>query len=279
MRGLACVGVFAEEEAGCFGLTPLGEYLQTEMPGSLRALAICGEESYPVWGEILGTVKTGETGFDRVFGMGRFRYLAQIPEAAANFNEAMACLATQVANAVVTAYDFSRFDSIVDVGGGYGTLIAAILKVNPTMRGVLFDAVSVVEGAKKRIEAAGLSERCEVVAGDFFESVPRGGEAYVLSHTIHNWDDDRSVAILKNCGRAMAKHGKLLLVEMIMPPSEEQNTTSYQLVMTDLQMMLMTGGRERTEAEYEALLNMAGFRLARIIPTRSPDSVIEGVCQ
>ncbi len=274
MRGLASVGVFAESEGGRFALTPLAAPLQTAPPDSIRAMVIMlGEEAYRAWGDLLMSVKTGEPAFERVFQMGRFEYLAQNPEAGAVFNEAMTVFARRMHLSVVKAYDFSGFRTVVDVGGGHGGLLTLILRTHPKVRGLLFDSPSVVEGAKKRLETAGVAARCEAVAGDFFQTVPSGGGAYILSHVIHDWDDERSVAILRNCRQAMRKDGKLLLVEEVLPPG---NASSFAKLL-DLHMLVVTGGRERTEAEYAALFAAAGFRLTKVIPTDSGASVIEGV--
>jgi hypothetical protein len=274
LRALASVGVFVESEDGRFSLTPLAEYLQTGVPGSLRAFAIMQSElQYRVYGEVLHSVKTGGTAFNHTFGQELFPYLIQHPAAAAVFDEAMTGYTTQVSTAIVAAYDFSQFGTIVDVGGGHGTLLTAILRANSALRGVLFDLPHVAEGAQKRLAAAGLAERCEVVAGDFFASVSNGGDVYLLKWIIHDWDEERSVAILKNCHRAMAEHSKLLLVEAVIPSG---NTPFFHKFM-DLTMLVIAGGRERTEAEYHALLAAAGFRLTQLIPTRSEMSVIEAV--
>jgi hypothetical protein len=274
LRALASVGVFAEDGHGRFTLTPLAATLRTDVPGSLRAFAIAelGEDHYPAWGEVLHSIKTGEIAFDHLFGMDVWQYRAQHPEEGRIFDEAMASFSSVVNAAIVDSYDFSSLGTIVDVGGGDGSLIASILQANPGMKGVLFDLPHVVAGARRRIEAEGLAERCEVVAGDAFTSVPSGGDAYLLKWIIHDWDDERSVAILKNCHRAMAAHGKLLLVEAVIPHG---NTPSFHKFM-DLNMLVMTGGRERSEAEYRVLLEAAGFRLTRVILTQSEMSVIEG---
>jgi len=269
------VGVFREMEGDRFSLTPLSTILQTGVPGSLRAWAIMlGEEPYrAAWGALLYTVKTGETAFKHVYSMGRFEYLARHPEAAEIFNEAMIGLTTQAAIAAVAAYDFAGARTIIDVGGGHGVLLEAILKANRHLSGVLFDTPAVIEGAKKRLEACGLAGRCEAIGGDFFHSVPSGGDIYTLSAVIHDWDDERSVTILKSCHRAMAGKGKLLLLELVLPPPNERSLAP----LMDINMMVVTGGRERTESEYRALLGSAGFTLARIILTQSPRSLIEGV--
>ncbi|PYV42123.1 MAG: methyltransferase [Acidobacteria bacterium] len=274
LRALASVGVFAEDGSGRFTSTPLAATLQTDAPGSLRAFATVelGEEHYPAWGDLMHSVKTGEIAFDHVFGMPVWDYFAQHPENAKTFDDAMTGMTLAVNDGVLSSYDFSSIRKIVDVGGGHGSLIASILKLNPHMKGVLFDATPVVEGARRRVEAEGLTYRCQVVDGNFFESVPSGGDAYILKWIIHDWDDPRAVAILKNCHRAMVENAKLLLVEAVVPHDGEPHFSKF----IDLNMLVMTGGRERTEDEYRRLLGASGFRLTRIAPTESPMSVIEG---
>ena len=275
LRALASVGVFATDEHGRFALTPLAATLQTGVPGSLRAFAIAelGEDHYPAWGEVLRSVKTGETAFDHLFGMSVWQYRARHPREAQIFDEAMADFTAVAIDAILASYDFSSIGALVDVGGGDGGLIAAILKANPQMKGTLFDAPHVVAGARRRIAAEGLTERCEISAGDFFASVPSGGDAYVLKNIIVDWDDERSVGILRHCHRAMTARGKLLVIEAVIPPGGGYSFRKF----IDLVMLVMTGGRVRTEAEHRALLAAAGFRLTRVIPTPSEMSVIEGV--
>ena len=274
LRALASVGVFAEDEKRGFTLTPLSETLRTDVPGSLRAFATVelGEEHYPAWGELLHSVKTGEIAFDRAFHMPVWKFFEQNPENAKTFNDAMTGLTLAVNDAVLSSYDFSYISKIVDVGGGHGSLIASILTANPKMKGVVFDAPSVAAGAQNRIEVEGIANRCEVMAGDFFQSVPGSGDAYILKWIIHDWDDERSIEILKNCHRAMTKNGKLLLVEAVVPRGSEPHFSKF----IDLNMLVMTSGRERTENEYRTLLETSGFKLTRIIPTESAMSVIEG---
>jgi hypothetical protein len=276
LRVLASVGVFAQVDQRRFTLTPMGALLQTGVSGSLWAAAITfGEErNWRPWGELLYSVRTGRSAHEHVYGMGVFEYFNQHPEAgrvaSANFRERTA----STAEAVVNSYDFSRTHTIVDVGGGHGALLAAILKAHPHLHGTLFDLPPVVEGAKQLMEAEGLVGRCDLVAGDFFVTVPGGCDAYLLKWILHDWDDERAVTILKNCRRAMREQGKLLLVEQLMPERAEQ---APHVVLADLQMMVMAGGRERTEAEFRALLDAAGFRLTKVVPTQSEFSVIEGV--
>ena len=274
LRALASVGVFVEDEKRGFTLTPLSETLRTDAPGSLRAFATVelGEEHYPAWGELLHSVKTGEIAFDRAFGMPVWKFFEQNPDNAKTFNDAMTGMTLAVNDAVLSSYDFSSISKIVDVGGGHGSLIASILRANPQMKGVLFDAPSVAEGVQSRLEVEGVADRCEVVAGDFFQSVPNDGDAYILKWIIHDWDDERSITILRNCHRAMTENGKLLLVEAVVPRGSEPHFSKF----IDLNMLVMTGGRERTENEYRMLLEASAFKLTRIIPTESPMSVIEG---
>jgi len=236
------------------------------------------EYQYRSWGEVLHSLQTEETGFKMVFGQELFPYLTEHPAAAAVFNEAMTNMTMQVAAAVVAAYDFTQFGTLVDVGGGSGSLLMAILRANPALRGVLFDVPHVAEEAQKRITAAGLAEQCVVEAGDFFQAVPPAGDAYLLKWIIHDWDDEQSVTILRNCHRAMAKGGRLLLVEAVIP----RGNAPFFHKFIDLTMLMLLGGHERTEAEYHALLEAAGFRLTSITPTQSEItqsemSVIEAV--
>ncbi len=274
LRALASVGVFGEDEEEGFTLTSLSETLRTDVPGSLRAFATVelGEEHYPAWGELMHSVETGEIAFDHAFGIPVWKFFEQNPENAKTFNDAMTGMTLAVNDAVLSSYDFSPISRIVDVGGGHGSLLASILKANPQMKGVLFDVPPVIEGAHGRIESEGLADRCEVLAGDFFKSVPSGGEAYILKWIIHDWDDERSMMILKNCHRAMTENGKLLLVEAVVPRGSEPHFSKF----IDLNMLVMTGGRERTENEYRMLLEASGFKLTSIIPSESPMSVIEG---
>jgi hypothetical protein len=275
LRALASFGVFAETEQGSFTLTPTAELLRTDVQGSMHAMVVWMNEPFHwrVFEEMLGAVKTGKLAFEQVFGMEPFPYFVQNPEVARIFDNAMTSFSLISAPAVTAAYDFSSIKKLVDVAGGHGLLISSILKANPHLQGVLFDMPTVIEGAGRLIEEAGVTVRCEKVAGDFFEAVPAGGDAYIMKHIIHDWDDERSLVILRNCHRAMTENGKLLLVEVVIPPGNEP---SFGKIM-DIEMMLLPGGTERTEAEYRELFAAAGFQLTRVIPTASPASIIEGV--
>ena len=279
LRALASVGIFAENQEGHFELTPLAAALQTGVPGSLRDWAVMmGEEwVWRPWGELLYSVRTGETAFEHVFGMGHFDYLSRNPEAGETHNKGMTASPMQPPSAVVAAYDFSGINTLVDVGGGQGAQIAAVLKANSHIRGILFDLPHVIEGARSLLEVGGVAARCELVGGDFFQSVPVGGDVYLLKAVIHDWDDDRGIAILKNCHGAMTKQSKLLLIERVMPTRVEQSAAFQLVARFDLQMLVIAGGRDRTEMEHRSLLMAAGFKLTRVIATPFGVSIIEGV--
>jgi O-methyltransferase domain/Dimerisation domain len=273
LRGLASAGIFAEEGDGRFRSTPLAATLESDAPGSLRyfALAELGQEHYSAWEEFPYSIETGEMAFVHRFGKDAWAYYAEHPEHAEVFNNAMTKMTELVNASVVSAYDFSRFRRIVDVGGGHGRFLGAMLKASPEARGVLFDSPQVISGAK-RIAEEGLTGRADLVPGDFFESVPEGGDAYALKWIIHDWNDEQCVVILKNCRRAMTKNGVVLIIETVIPKGNEP----FFGKLLDLNMLVMTGGRERTEQEYKQLLATAGFRLVRIVTADSGFSVIEG---
>lgn len=275
LRALASAGIFAEDEEQRFHSTPLAATLQNDIPGSLRFIAMTelGEEHYPAWEHALYSVKTGEIAFNHRFGMPVWEFFAANPENARIFDNAMAHLTTSVNEAILSSYNFSPFSKTVDVAGGHGSFLVGVLKANPAMRGVLVDLPHVIEKAKQRLSEDGLADRCEAFAGDIFQSVPEGGDAYVLKWIIHDWNDQQSVTILKNCRQAMAADGKLLLIESVIPSGNEPSFAKFM----DLNMLVMTGGRERTESQYRELLAAAGFELIRIVPTPSPFCVIEAV--
>lgn len=274
LRFLASLNVFAEDEEGNFKLTPLAANLQSDVPGSLRAMAIMyGEEIYQAWGNVFHSIKTGETAFDHIYQCSHFQYLAQNPEASTVFNQAMTEFTRQESNVVISTYDFSQYKIIVDVGGGYGSFMAAILTANPKLDGILFDLPQVIEGAKAHIESAGVTGRCTIRGGDFFESIPEGGDVYICKNIILNWDDEQCVTILKNCRHSMSENSKLLVIEAVIPP---RNIASFSK-MLDLHMLVVNGGRGRTEAEFRKLFTAAGFKLSTIISTQSPTSIIEGI--
>ena len=274
LRALASVGVFAEEPEGRFTLTPAAALLRNDVPGSQRAMAIMmGEEHFRAWGDLLYSVQTGKPAFERIFGQPVFEFLSQNPEQAAIFDKAMVGVHGRETAAILDAYDFSAFPSLADIGGGNGSTLCGILGRHPRLHGTLFDLPGVIERASRKIEEAGLSNRMHLVAGDFFQSAPNGADAYLLRHIIHDWDDDKAVRILQNVHRAIDRNGRLLVVESVIPPGNEP----FFGKLLDLTMLVIPGGRERTEDEYHSLFGQAGFRLARIVPTDAEVSVIEGI--
>lgn len=276
LRGLSVFGVVVEHDGRRFSLTPVGECLRTDTPGSLAPMAKFFGASWhhAVWAELLYSVKTGDQAFKKVHGKDNFEWAIDHPAEFAVFNAAMTSLSSIASKAVVDAYDFSACKQIADVGGGHGYLLAEILAHNPSARGVLFDMPQVVEGAKKLMGERGLQSRCEAVGGDFFKAVPERCDMYVMKHIIHDWNDEASITILSNIARAMEPSGRVALVENVMTPPSEPHFSK----LLDIEMLLATpGGRERTEAEYGSLFTRAGLRLTRVVPTQAGLSVVEAV--
>jgi hypothetical protein len=273
LRALASAGIVQTENEGRFGLTPLSELLVTGAPGSMRWTVISelGQEHYPAWGNVMHSVKTGEIAFDNHFGMDIWKYFQQNPEDAAVFNDSMSAMTAVVNEKITSLYDFSRFNKIVDVGGGHGGLITSILKANPQAFGVLFDAEQVISGARPKLEAAGIADRCATIAGNFFQSVPAGGEAYIMKWIIHDWDDEKAARILKNIRSQIPQNGRVIIVDCVVPEGDDPDFSKF----FDLNMMVMTGGKERTAKEFDQLLSAAGFRFLRVIPTDLPTSIVE----
>ncbi|MEP7356147.1 MAG: methyltransferase [Anaerolineales bacterium] len=278
LRALTTLDICREREAGIFELTPMGALLRSDEPGTLRSWAVFwGGPDWPVWSHLLDSVKTGETGRQHLAGTKDFEHLAHDPDLAALFNQAMVELTWRVARAVARVYDFSGLGRIVDVGGGYGELLGTILQANPGARGVLFDMAHAREAGQRHLDRLGLADRCEIVTGSFFESVPGPADAILLKSIVHDWDDEHSRAILGNCRQALAAGGKLLIIERLMPERLDSSPAHQAIVRGDLNMMVGPGGRERTEAEFQALLGAAGLRLNRIIPTGSGLELLEAV--
>jgi hypothetical protein len=273
LRALAGVGVFAQQADGRFRLNPLAEPLCAGGPESLRALAVMiGEEQDRCWDDLLETVRTGETAFDRQYGRPYFAYLGEHPEQAEIFDAAMTGFSGRAMGAMLDAYDLSGVETLADIGGGLGTNLAAALARYPAMRGLLFDQPHVVARARPVLEAAGVAGRCTVEGGDFFGAAPSGADAYLLGHILHDWDDARAGLILDNLHRAMPSWAKLLLVEYVLP---ERDGASFGKFL-DLHMMVLLGGRERTEADYRRLFAAHGFRLTCVVRTAGDVSVVEG---
>jgi O-methyltransferase domain/Dimerisation domain len=270
LRALASVGIFIEISDRCFALTPLAAMLKSNNSDSMRYFAIAqmGYDHSLGWSYGLHSLKTGESAFEAVVGMSVWDYYAQHPEDGTVYPQAITNVGAAIAQAVAATYDFSEFKTIVDVGGAQGSLISTILKSHPHLKGMLFDMPEV-------IATVSVDEPIQLVAGNFFESVPFGGDVYLLRWIVHDWDDEKSSIILRNCHQAMPDRGKLLLIESIIPPDNEPSPAKF----IDLIMLMMTGGRERTEEEYQLLLQSTGFELTRVIPTASMVSIIEAVKQ
>ena len=274
LRALSSVGIFSQLGKDCFALSRLAEGLRADTPASLRRMVITiGEIHYQACGNLLHSVQTGSSAFLKTFGTSLFAYLRQNIDAADAFNQGMANVSSVLAYAVLMAYDFAGISSIVDLGGGQGKLLEKILQFSPNTRGTVFDTAPTIERAKQQLGDNARTRRCSYVTGDFFTSVPQGADAYILCGVIHDWDDSRAITILRNCRRAMAEKGRVLLVDMVVPDTDAVSFSK----LLDLNMLAMTGGQERTKAEFRALLDAADYKLTRIIPTMAPQSVIEAV--
>ncbi len=279
LRTLVSIGVLSEEDDGRFALTPVGACLRSDAPDGMRAWALCeGAEYYQgAWMNLPHAVQTGETAFEHTHGASFYQYLSQQPEVGHDFSQAMLDYARLIAKAVVAGYDFANVRKVVDIGGSHGHLLQAVLQANPTTSGVLFDRPAVVERAGQRLSGTELAGRVELAAGDFFESLPAGGDLYILSRVLMDYDDDRAVRLLQNCRRAAGPGGRVLIVQLLMPErSRGAREPLFEAAVSDLNMLVLTGGRERTEGEYRALLGRAGFRLSRVVPTQALVSLFEG---
>ncbi len=273
LRALASLGIFIEDGDGRFSQTPLSEGLLSRQSGSQWALAIMmGEERYRAWGDLLTSVQTGQSAFERLYGKPLFEYLSEHPEQSETFDAAMTGVHGRETQAVQDAFDFSGIRVLADIGGGNGTTLIGLLGQNPHLRGMLFDLPDVVERARTTIESAGLTDRCDVAGGSFFDTVPSGADAYLLRHIIHDWDDEKAIAILRNVRAAMDERAKLLLVESVIAPGNDRAFAK----LLDLLMLVVQDGAERTSQEYQRLYKAAGFRLTRIVPTATEVCVIEG---
>ena len=272
MRLLASRGLFHETGTGVFELTPMGGPLRSDHPASVRSvLALTGAVAPVVLGGAHHSLRTGEATFPEVTGDPIYEHMAHHTEQGLLFDEAMRDLTHLVAPAVLDAYDFTGAPRIIDVGGGSGALISAILHREPAASGVVFEDPRVVDSALARIREEGLADRCSAVGGDFFREVPEGGDLYLLKWVLHNWSDERATDILRNCRRAMKEDSKLLIIESVLPPGDDAHPGKAM----DLAMLVLLGGRERTEEQYGELLAGAGLRLERVVPTRSPHSLVE----
>jgi hypothetical protein len=272
LRALAALGVLHEDDGRRFSLTPQGELLRSDVPGSVHGWAAFVGRPYirEAWSALEHSIRTGENAFQHVHGTDVWSYRAEQPEESVIFDSAMQSLTGGANRALIDAYDFGSFGTIVDVGGGNGALLAALLAEYPALRGIVFDQEHVVANAEVVLADAGVADRCELATGSFFEEVPSGGDAYTLKSIIHDWDDERSVAILRVVRRAMGAGGTLLLIERIVDPPNE----GWRTKLSDLNMLVNPGGRERTLDEWETLLQQAGYSLVDVTPTASGFAVI-----
>jgi hypothetical protein len=281
MRGLVALGLCTATEDGAFELTPLGDCLRSDARDSVRswALLMGGELVWRSWGQFLECVRTGEPAPKLLDGMDAFEHIEANPAAAAVFDKSMVELTRHLGGAIAMSYDFTGISKLIDVGGGYGALLPPILKANPTMRGAVFDMAHCRAGAEQLFGKVGLGDRFEFISGSFFESVPGGADAYLMKSVIHDWDDGRCVKILDNCRRAMNPGGKVLVVEPVVPAMVKPSFALLGVVMSDLNMLMNTGGRERTEDEFASILRSAGLELTGVsrVPKPSTMSVIESV--
>ena len=281
IRALASFGIFSQSDEGLISLTELGETLRSDSEDSVRpyVLMIMSDEFEGAYRDLIHTIKTGERAFDHVYGMTDWEYRAKHKESGTIFNLNMARYARRLAIMLLESYSFADYNTIVDIGGGDGSLLIGILNANPNLQGIVYDLPQTGEEAKTRISQAGLASRCKFLEGDALKSVPSGGDAYILSRVIHDWNDEKSIQILKNCHGAMSPGGKILLLERVVPKTKkiERSEELKTIFFSDLTMMVMNGGRERSEDEFRTLFEVSGFRLTQVKPMPSGTNIIEGV--
>jgi hypothetical protein len=275
LRGLAWCGLLVHQDDNRFSLTPMGELLRSDVPNSLYEHALSmGELDVPVWKNMYETLQSGETGAALTFGMEIFDYFDQNPAIGSRFDRLMGNATIATAAGIVNAYDFSPFNTVIDIGGGNGTLMTTILKANPNLHGIIFDLPHVAARTSEHLKQIGVADRCDAVGGDFFDAVPTGGDVYLMKWVLHDWSDERSLTILKNYRAAMTENARLLVVDMVMP---EQASPTTREIMWDLHMMVMVNGIERTESQFRELFSQTGFKLSRIIPIETGFCIIEGM--
>lgn len=273
LRALASVGIFAEDGEGRFSLTPIAELLRSDVPASQHAMAVMmGEEHYRAYGDLLHSVRTGEPSFEAIYGKPVFDYLGEHPESARTFDAAMTSIHGRETSVMVEAYDFSKIGVLMDVGGGNGSMLIGVLQGNPKLQGILFDLSHVVERAKPALDWAGVADRCRILEGNFFESIPDGADAVMMRHIIHDWNDEKALTILRNVSRVLKPGAKLLVIEGVITQGNDESFTK----LLDLTMLALPGGQERTEEEFRQLFEASGFRLTRIVPTTGEICIIEG---
>ncbi len=274
LRALVAMEVLSEDVDGAFRATELGAmFTSSELGPAVRLFT--SQAQWRAWSRLEDAVRTGERAFDIEHGMRDWDFYARNPEIGAMFDAGMRSFTGSSAAGILAAHDFGSYGTVADVGGGDGTLLAAILSTNPGVAGILFDRPAVVERAAHRLAEAHLSTRCRIVAGDFLEAVPSGADAYVLKWILHDWEDPDARRILANCRRAMTEGSHLIVIERVIP--ERVGADDLEVTMADLQMMVQNGGVERTESEFKALLGESGFGSMTITATGTPVSVIHAV--
>lgn len=275
LRALASLGIFREGEDGCFENTPLSEPLRADVAGSVREYVINAPHDVFLlaWAKFMDVVKTGKPSFKDANGCDQWEYFRRHPDVGERFNKHISARTSQVASALLKAYDFSQFKTLIDIGGGLGTVLAAIVNKYPHLHGCLYDQSSVIDGAKSFLGAKGVLSRCDLVVGDFLQSVPKGFDAYLMKSILHDWQDEKALEILRQCRAAMNKNGKLLIIDAVLSRDNAPHPGKWK----DLMMLVCYGSRERTEEEFRNLLRQSGFNLKRVIPLPLPDALIEAV--
>jgi hypothetical protein len=277
LRGLVVWDVVSEMPDGRFASTPLSDQFRSDRPGLRNQTVMLSEEGYQAWGELMYTLRTGKPAYEHLYGKSHFERLGEEPEMSANFNAAMVEISARVAQAFITAFDFTGVTTVVDVGGGNGGMLLAVLQAYPEMRGILFDLAQGLAGARETLAAAGVGGQVTLHKGSFFEAIPSGGDLYLLKSIIHDWDDEHAGAILKTCRAAMQPSSKLVLLERVMPERVNDPDRDFTNVISDLHMMILFGGQERTPTEYGRLLSGAGLTLTRQIAMESVFGAFEAV--
>jgi orsellinic acid C2-O-methyltransferase len=275
LRGLAAWGFFAEDPGGAYRATPVSEAFRSDQPGLRDMAMMLSKEGYASWAELIYTLETGKPAFEHIYGKSRWARMAEDPEDAALFNAAMVATSKRVGSEFAAAYDFKGVEVAVDVAGGNGALLVAVLRKLPAAKGILFDLPSGLAGARQLVDEAGVTDRVAIVEGSFFESVPTGGDLYMLKSIVHDWDDEHAIQILSTCRRAMHPAARLVLVERFIPERMDSPGDYLGTVMSDLHMMVVLGGRERTTQEYGALLAAAGLTVTREVQMDSDFYAVE----
>ena len=275
LRALASLGIFKEDHDGRFENTALSEPLRTGVPGSVRDYVInfSHDVFFLAWAKFMDVIKTGEPSFEKVNGYDQWEYFRRHPDVGERFNKHISARTAQVASALVEAYDFTRFETLIDVGGGVGTVVAAVLHKFPNLHGCLYDQASVIEGARSFLDAKGVLNRCDLVSGNFLQSVPKSFAAYLMKSILHDWQDEQALQILKQCRVAMEKNSTLLIIDAVIGRDNAPHPGKWK----DLTMLVCYSSRERTEEEFRILLHQSGFELKRVIPLPLPDALIEAV--